>query len=159
MEKLCKKEVKEVFGKKNYLIGERNGVKIWLEEASWDCGWYWGFGYIEEYNKRYTDINSHTYFSNYFCNSNCIEEFKKDFDKITLNDSELWKLFEYMKQFYIIREYSDLLCRSGANYTTVNNLQKFDKDNKKEYERINKIVLPNLFKHIENILKETEEED
>ena len=51
-EKIIKKETKKVFNKNNYLLGKRNGVKIWLVEASWDCGWYWGFGYIEEYNKK-----------------------------------------------------------------------------------------------------------
>ena len=21
--------------------------KIWLQKPSWDCGWYWGFGYVQ----------------------------------------------------------------------------------------------------------------
>ena len=93
-----------------------------------------------------------THFSNYFCNSNFIEEFKKDFDKITLNDSDLWKLFEYMKQFYILREYADTMYRSGAHYTTVDNLKKHKIENIAEYERINKILLPELFQKIYKLL-------
>ena len=43
-----KKEKRKAFGKKIYLLGkDAEGVKYWLEEASWDCNWYYGFGYIE----------------------------------------------------------------------------------------------------------------
>ena len=149
--KIIKKETKKVFNKNNYLLGKRNDVKIWLEEASWDCDWYWGFGYIEEYNKNYTDINSHTHFSKFF-NGEYIEGFKKQFDSVTLCDSDLWKLFEYMKQFYILRKYADTMYGSGANYTTVDNLKKYKIENIAEYERINKILLPELFQKIYKLL-------
>ena len=152
-EKIIKKETKKVFNKNNYLLGKRNGVKIWLEEASWNCNWYWDFGYIEEYNKKYTDINSHTHFSK-FLNGEYIEGFKKQFDGVTLCDADLWKLFEYMKQFYILREYADTMYRSGANYTTVDNLKKHKIENIAEYERINKILLPELFQKIYKLLSE-----
>lgn len=152
-EKIIKKEVKRIFGKNNYLLGIKNNVKVWLEEAGWDCGWYWGFGYIKEYNKRYTDINSHTHFSKFF-NGEHIEGFKKQFDGVTLCDADLWKLFEYMKQFYVLREYADTLCQDGANYTTVDNLKKHKAENIAEYERINKILLPEIFKKIYSLLSE-----
>ena len=33
-----------------YLLGrDEEGINYWLEEPSWDCGWYWGFGYVETY--------------------------------------------------------------------------------------------------------------
>lgn len=39
-----KKEKRKAFGKNIYLLGEdTEGTKYWLEEASWDCNWYWGF--------------------------------------------------------------------------------------------------------------------
>ena len=31
------------FGHKYYLLGaDKEGIKYYLEEASWDCDWYWG---------------------------------------------------------------------------------------------------------------------
>ena len=40
-----KKEKRHVFGKDIYLLGaDEDGIKYWLEEASFDCNWYFGFG-------------------------------------------------------------------------------------------------------------------
>ena len=51
--KKMKKEKRFAFGKNIYLLGsDKDGVKYWLEEASWDCGWYWGFGYVETYTNN-----------------------------------------------------------------------------------------------------------
>lgn len=45
------KQRSRAFGKKIYLLGEdKCGDRYWLEEPFWDCGWYWGFGYIETYS-------------------------------------------------------------------------------------------------------------
>lgn len=45
-----KKQKSHAFGKDIYLLGkDRNGDLCWLEAPSWDCGWYWGFGYVEIY--------------------------------------------------------------------------------------------------------------
>jgi len=60
-----KKRISEAFGKKVYLLGKDDeGTLYWLEAPSWDCGWYWGFGYIETYTNnnnpnRSQDITSH----------------------------------------------------------------------------------------------------
>ena len=61
---LAKKQSK-AFGKDIYLLGEdQDGIKYWLQSPSFDCGWYWGFGYIMTYtnNRRpdlAKDIDSH----------------------------------------------------------------------------------------------------
>ena len=37
---------KEKIGEK-YLLGiNKEGQRVYLTEAKWDCKWYWGFGYI-----------------------------------------------------------------------------------------------------------------
>ena len=55
--KIAKKQSK-AFGKDIYLLGEdQDGTKYWLEAPHFDCGWYWGFGYIETYtNNRRPDL-------------------------------------------------------------------------------------------------------
>lgn len=64
-----------MFGKEVYLIGiNEDGEKVFLEEPSWDCGWYWGFGYLETYtnNRQITrsrDIQSHSHFQDFDENS------------------------------------------------------------------------------------------
>jgi len=57
------------FGRDVYLLGERKtGEWVWLEAPQWNCDWYWGFGYIEEYTvnkhpERARDIQSHSHWS------------------------------------------------------------------------------------------------
>jgi hypothetical protein len=49
---MLSKRKSHAFGKDIYLIGkDKSGTNYWLESPSWDCDWYWGFGYIETYVK------------------------------------------------------------------------------------------------------------
>lgn len=51
-----KKEKRHAFGKDIYLLGvDADGTRYWLEAPSWDCGWYWGFGYVEVYDYEERD--------------------------------------------------------------------------------------------------------
>ena len=160
--KKMKKRIEKAFGKKIFLLGSKNGINYWLESPSWDCGWYWGFGYIETYtnndNPQFArDIASHQHFDGLFFNYNkCAHDVIKEyFDEIVLEDKELWTLCELMKTAYIMRNYSDTIHRGGAHYTT--NPCKEIIENQGEYNRINEIVLPELFKEIEKILCEENE--
>lgn len=146
------------FKKDIYLLGkDENGVKYWLEEATWDCDWYWGGGYVETYtNNDYPhlakDINSHQHFDG-LCfkgNKNGYDAFKEFFVETPFTDKEIWKICELMKVFYIAREYSDMIHRGGAHYT-VNPASEIIK-NDAEYERINKIVIPAIMQNLYEIL-------
>lgn len=160
--KIIKKDKRHAFRKDIFLLGKDNeGTCYWLEAGSFDCDWYWGFGYIETYTNNTNpeiarDINSHSHFDSMFLNKNknAFDTFKEFFVETTLNDAEIWKLCEMMRTFYICREYSDLIYRGGANFTSnpVYNTIKNDR----EYDRINKIVIPELLKAIYNILTPAE---
>lgn len=157
-----KKERKIAFDKNIYLLGkDENGIKYWLEEASWDCEWYWGFGYIETYTNNKNpelskDIMSHEHFDSLFLNNNIFYSYKDFFKKSTLNDDEIYKLLGYMKEFYAMRKYSDLLCCGNGITSKAKNIkeEKNEIENQKEYERINKILMPELFKKIYKLLEE-----
>ena len=64
--KKLKKEIIEKFGKKYFLLGKKDGKKYYLEDSYWDCGWYWGLGYVETFNELKIDIESHQHFDNLF---------------------------------------------------------------------------------------------
>lgn len=155
-----KKQVKKAFGKNVYLLGaDREGTYYWLEEATWDCGWYWGAGYVETYtnNKRpdmSKDIESHQHFDGLFLKGPkmCKDMFDEFFNETPLNDSEKWKLLELMKTIYTLKEYSEVVCRGGSNITS-NPLKEVIKS-EEEYNRINKTVLPQLFEEVYKILGE-----
>lgn len=152
------KQTLTIFGKKNWLLGtDQNGRKLFLVAPSWDCGWYWGFGYVETYTnnshpERSKDIASHNHFDSLFgTNCNLYDGFKRIIKDSTLSDNELWKLCDYMRTFYCLQETAEVLGRGYSHYTEK---AKLDIIKDEAYaERINKVVLPELFKHIEELFE------
>ena len=162
-----KKQVINKFGK-HYLLGkDANGVKHYLEAAKWDCGWYWGFGYIHTYTNNgrpemSRDINNHYHFDSFRKDANgracCLYDgIKAALSELVLSDKELWTLCELMQTFYTMREYADLLSRGGAHYTE--NPHKEAIKNDAEYKRINKVILPRVFDSIYDLLTPENEKE
>lgn len=154
------KRTTTAFGKIIFLLGaDENGTLYWLEQATWDCDWYWGGGYVETYinNKcpsMSRDIDSHQHFDGMFLKgSKCaFDMFKEFFVETPFTDKEIWQICELMKSFYIARKYSDMLHCGGAHYTT--NPARETIKNEAEYNRINKVVIPEIMKSLYDILTE-----
>ena len=155
------KQIRRAFGKNIYLLGkDQDGVNYWLEEPSWDCGWYWGFGYVETYTnnrnpEKARDISSHQHFDSLFLKGNkCSRDMFKDFFKDTpLEDNEIWELVDYMKTFYTLRNVAELF-KHGYSWQTekakIDSLQ-----NEGECDLVNKKWLPEVFERIKNLLSPT----
>lgn len=143
-------------GKEYYLLGkDSEGINYYLKEASWDCDWHWGFGYVETFinnnsPKNSKDIRNHQHFDMMFLNTNGYDAFKKFFKETTVNNNELWKLVELMKSFYVTRNYSDFIHRGSAGYSS--NPAEDSIKNEEEYNRINKTVIPNIISEVYKIL-------
>lgn len=151
---MLKKEKSFAFGKEVYLLGvDKDGIKYWLEEPSFDCGWYWGFGYIESYTNnncpsRSRDINSHEHAENFYskwCNER--------FEETTFSDSEKWVLCELFQNFYTLRNLAEAQYHNGkeGNYTSKRNGFDFNRLFKKDIN-INKDFLPEVMAKIVSIL-------
>lgn len=126
------------------LLGRNNNEPIYLSAPSWDCGWYWGFGYIG--NK-----NCHYHVDGMEKGKNLYDAFKEHFgNTLMVRDSDLWTLAELFKTFYILKETAEVLGRGGAHLTT--NPAKDVIINKDETNRINEVVLPQIFEEIYKIL-------
>lgn len=154
------KKKSHAFGRDTYLLGQdAEGTKYWLEEAKWDCNWYWGGGYVETYtNNNYPsmskDIISHSHFDSLFfnnANKNGHDAFQEFFVVTPFSDKEIWTICELMKSFYIARQYSDMLYCGGAHYTS--NPARETIKNESEYKRINEVVIPSIMKALYNILE------
>lgn len=117
----------------------------YLAPPSWDCGWYWGFGYLQN-----SDIHHHIDTLNK--NKNFFDALKEYYgDTLTIkNDSDLWVFCELMRTFYVLKEAAEVLGRGGAHYTT--NPCKAVILNKEETKRINEVVMPALFDAIEDVI-------
>lgn len=171
--KLIEKKVSRVFGKDVYLFGEdANGVLYWLESPSWDCSWYWGFGYIETYTNNKNpqiskDINSHQHFSGFVG-----EQQKYDFEKqafvksdyihnifdndnfigFTFTENEGWKISELFDQFYLLKNMSGFCHKKfpGCHIATIKEVNHGDLS--EWYDKINKEMIPKITNEILNIL-------
>lgn len=141
--------------RENYFLGiNSNGDKMWLEAPSWCCGWYWGLGYINTYQQNWSpskarDILCNTHFDYVFPSSDI---FIDEFNDTPFTRNEKWKIYEYMKELYILRQYSDMMHNNSAYITTGSKTLKGNEENYREYNRINSILIPNIWKELEAIL-------
>jgi len=159
MKTIQKQATQDKQGKKVFLLGvDECGQNVWLEAASWDCGWYWGFGYIETYEKnvnpgRARDISSHSrYNSSIWSSKNEKGDFvyhvnMMDWNASTLTDGEAWKLSELMREFYCLRETAELFGRGSMNICDAG----FPK-NESLVKRINEVLLPAIFEKVYSLL-------
>lgn len=173
--KQIKKKVSEAFGKKVYLLGRwKSGEYFWLEEAKWDCGWYWGFGYIEVYTNSKNphlsrDVSSHTHW-----NSGVVGdlEFRLNPDKwddvtkkyvyhlndnpevaeSVLTDKESWELAELLKSYYTLRETAEVFGRGSSHVAGV----EYNYKDETVTKQVNEKILPKLFAEIYKILSPVE---
>lgn len=136
----------------HYLIGiDSEGVYHYLEAPSWDCGWYWGFGYIHTFTNNRSpelskDINSHYQMDSLKFNpkpSNLVDT--------PFNDKEWYQLWELSKTIYSLREIAAVYNRGGSHITS-NPLSEMIKNND-ECDRINKILIPALWSEMVKILE------
>ena len=127
---------------KRYL-GKLDGEKVWLAPPSWDCEWYWGYGYIE--NK-----NLHTHFNLLGTTDNLFNAIQKRFDgTFSLQGSNLWVFCELMETFYTLKEIAEVYSRGGSHYAS-NPLADILR-NPDEYKRINENLLPKIFIEIDKL--------
>ena len=153
-----KKKKSYAFGKNIYLLGrDKDGINYWLEEASWDCEWYWGGGYVETYTnnrnpKKSKDIQSHTHFDTLFFKVGKYDYnlFNELFVEHPFTKDEVYKILGLMRQFYTIQKYSDLLHVSTL-YCTENPVSAVIKS-EEEYNRINKTVIPKIMEELYKVL-------
>ena len=158
-----KKQTTIAFKKKIYLLGaDAEGTKYWLEAPSWDCDWYWGFGYVETYTNnnypnRSRDINSHQHFDGLFLNNSTVsafDAFKAFFKETTLDQKEIHLLIDYMSSFYKLKDVAKTL---GVGYSHMTEKAKLSEVQSTETSKeINEKILPAIFKQIDILLSDAD---
>lgn len=164
------KRTSHAFGKTIYLLGkDKHSELLWLEKASWDCDWYWGFGYIERYTNNNPelarDISSHSHWSGLVGKQEYYDHDKQcfrlatdyihhlndnpDMTETTLTDGESWELADLMKSFYTLKDTAELYHSGNSHLTSQHSL---DLKNKEQEDYINNELLPQIFKRVYEIL-------
>lgn len=139
---------------RGYYLGEdKYGLKVYLQKPSWDCGWYWGFGYLEGYRNYAHDCDISIHWDSIVkdSNENAFDAMKHYFKELTISDDSLWLLCDYMKSFYTLKEMAELCHIGNSHYTETSNISFKDEE---LYNKINKELLPKLFKEIEKLFLE-----
>ena len=107
-----------------YILGEN----IYLEKHSFDCGWYWGFGYIG--NRR---LHTHaSIFINELLWHNKNEVFKESIFK---TDDDFWIFKDLLKQAYTLQKCAEIYqygghCITHSKTVIIKNNSKADIINK-----------------------------
>ena len=153
------KQVSRRNGHLYFLLGkDANGCKYWLEQHQWECDWYWSFGYVQSFTQNWPpekakDIETHTHFNNLFLNGEYIENYKVFFSGgVTLEDKDIYKLIEAMKEFYIAEEYYEFLHLKSAHITSLPEEVKRVISNHAEQIRLKDEVIPTICKYTEGLL-------
>lgn len=156
MKQTLNKQKSHAFGKDIYLLGtDADGIKYWLEAPSWDCGWYWGFGYIETYTNNGSPSNSKDILSHQHADNFMSKWFKSwngskpILENTTFTEKEGWELSELFEQFYFLQKAAENFARGKCH---VDNAQVNSWENKPLAEEINKKHIPNVTARILQIL-------
>ena len=160
-----KKKISVRRGKKLYLLGKgTDGTYYWLVEPSWDCDWYWGFGYVQTFTNNTRpdlarDLESHLHIDSCFMGKigENGEYIYNIFDAprlkggTTFTEKEGWELSELFSQFYTLRKSSDLFHSRKSNVSSTS--VKHDNETCGEiYDYINNEMMPAIFARIKEIL-------
>ena len=154
--KIIKKKVSRAFGKNIYLLGQgQDGTNYWLEEPTFDCGWYWGLAYIESYTHNTRpdlakDINSHEHFDTKFMVNDYINTYEQFFKKSVLDRHNIYRLFELMECAYTLKKMAGI-CEKDSTWVSKNDCYDTIKDQDWYLEIIQK-KLPAVISEICNLL-------
>lgn len=123
---------------------------VFIERPSWECGWYWGFGYLERWNARKSDIDFHSHIDHEFGTNkdgrrvNWYEGMQELLDQgdVFVDDHDRWKFLEIVKTIYNLKMTAEVLGRGGSHYAA-NPLSEEIKHHN-EVRRINEDLIPKL---------------
>ncbi len=129
---------------KNFRMGTVHGRGILLRRPSFDCDWYWGFGYLGNVNTHYhlNGLATMDWQNRDMQNKHLHDQLKLHFgDSLTITDEkDLWQFCEIVKTIYTLREAADLFHIGGSHYAPNPNRELL-KDTHM-WLRINSVLIP-----------------
>lgn len=102
-----------------------DGQFVYLTKHSWDCGWYWSFGYLGNRNCHF-HFDSLLYIkgkhgSVKYCASDLFSDTK-------ITDKEWWVIRDLFVQAYALKKAAEVY-KSGGHQTTAKGVTDIIKDN------------------------------
>ena len=162
--------------KQNWFLGQikESGNGVFLEDFSWDCGWYWGGGYIgnDSFHAHFDDaflnvpdIRGHV-LGNFITPWTTLPDYLKNGKPVTIsngcsvweplgtfldnpqyNENEWWRIKDLFKQFYTLRDAAECFQYGGHCTAGARNPAEL---NKEMAAKINKhievVIIPEIRK-------------
>lgn len=148
-----KKKKITVFNGVYYLLGQDSEeTNYYLQAPSWDCEWYWGFGYITTFTnnkcpEKSRDIESHQHADKFY--PEWMGAKNSFITNPTFSVDEGWEMAELFKQFYFLKDAADHFER-GKCHVADTKIELW----KKPWltKEINEEILPKVMNRIIEIL-------
>jgi len=127
---------------KGFLLGvDHNNNYIYMRDFSWDCGHYWAGGYLTNCYKNTRPSGHYHFDSTFLKGADSFDKYRDNLKWSTLNDKEIWRLLDLMKQFYTLKQSAEVF-QYGGHYTS--------------YGRTKEEIVPHMSeainKHIESVI-------
>ena len=131
---------------------------VFIKRPSFECGWYWGFGYLERWNGRKGDIDFHSHIDHEFGTNkdgrrvNWYEGMQDLLDQgdVFVDDHDRWKFLEIVKTIYNLKMTAEVLGRGGSHYASNPLADEIKHHN--EVRRINNYLIPKLIDEMYKVL-------
>lgn len=140
---------------KNFLLGHpTDGGRGYLfRRPSFDCGWYWGFGYLGNRDVHF-HLDNMTSIHPELANKNMFDQLKMLFgDNLTItNDGDLWKFCEHASAIYKMRVAAELFHRGGSSYTSNERSDSIKELGHDMYETLNSVLIPEQIESLYRVL-------
>ena len=87
----------------NIYLGKYEGELVYLSKHSWDCDWYWGFGYVVNRNWRF-------HFNTFLQDSKYGSEV---FKEANFTDKDWWYIRDLFIQAYALKKVAEVYRYGG----------------------------------------------
>lgn len=132
---------KEIVGEKRIFFGvdKESLENIYINKPTWDCEWYWSFGYLGNSNNK-----THYHLDGYAKrrNINIFDALNQDYHLNSVINDKLWLFCELSKTIYQLKESAEMFGRGGMHYTS--NPYALDIKNEALVAQINNVLLPKI---------------
>ena len=117
-----------------------------LTKHSWDCGWYWGFGYLGNKNCHWhTNSRIHQNRNEYDFKSSDFTQIKTHFQTTWLTQNQWWILRDLFIQAYALKKAAECFVYGGYQTSDAKDYRITDSELAKTINSKLEILLNNIW--------------
>jgi len=128
-------------------IHKESKERVFITKPTWDCGWYWSFGYLG--NKDwYYHLKGYTNGRNI----NMYDALMADYELNPTIERNLWTFCELAETIYTLGESAEIFKRGGSHYTNNPCAELIKKPD--WVDEINNVILPQTMQTLWDLIQQ-----